>query len=93
MVTFMDFDIQAECSKEDVFHLCQRSMPNMNWRMGESDMAGGYVSGSQSGVQVKCWTGENLMAFSLSFLEEVPEEIREHWIVAARVFLLLRLES
>lgn len=43
-------------------------MPDFSWRMGESDMQGGYVSGrNEAGVQIKCWTDENPFAFTISF--------------------------
>ncbi len=54
-------------------------------------MAGGYVSGSQPGVRIQCWTGENPMSLSLSFLEEVTPEQRERWIVEVRDNLAPRI--
>ena len=87
----MMIDIVSAMSKEEVFRLCEHSFPGLKWHMGESDMGGGYVTGIQPGVRLQCWTGENPMSLSLSFMKEVAEEDREHWVAAARDVLALQI--
>ncbi|MDF3055779.1 MAG: hypothetical protein K0Q74_1686 [Gammaproteobacteria bacterium] len=68
MKNFINVDVVSELDKAKVYSILSECMPDFAWRMGESDMQGGYVSGrNEAGVHIQCWTDENPFAFTISF--------------------------
>lgn len=76
MKNFINVDILSELEKIKVHSVLLEYMPDFSWRMGESDMQGGYVSGrNEAGVNIQCWTGETPFAFSISFSNTTLTEL------------------
>lgn len=76
MKNFINVDILSELEKIKVHSVLLEYMPDFSWRMGESDMQGGYVSGrNEAGVNIQCWTGENPFAFTISFSNTTLTEL------------------
>jgi hypothetical protein len=73
---FINVDVVSELDKAKVHSNLSECMPDFSWRMGESDMQGGYVSGrNEAGVHIQCWTDENPFAFTLSFSNTTLTEL------------------
>ena len=76
MKNFISVDIVSNLEKIKVHEILLEHMPDFAWRMGESDMQGGYVSGrNEANVHIQCWTGENPFAFTISFSNTTLTEL------------------
>lgn len=67
MAEFVSIDISSVVASDEVRDLIARELSEFSWRRGDSDEQGKYLSGSSSGVQIRCWVDEKPMAMSISF--------------------------
>lgn len=79
MKDYVNIDINSELDNIQVHSVLSRTLPDFTWRMGDSDMQGGYVSGrSEAGVYIQCWTGESPFALTLSFSGATLDETAQN---------------
>lgn len=75
MKSFIDINVHTSLDKIGVHSVLSEFMTDFVWRMGESDMQGGYVSGrNEAGVHIQCWTDENPLSFTISFSNSSLDE-------------------
>ena len=68
MKDFVSFDLVSDLDPPSIFERAKGALPDFNWRMGDSESQGPYITGTNSDlVQVKLWLGEKPIAGSVSF--------------------------
>jgi hypothetical protein len=68
MKDFISIDVTSTSDSLKILEILSRELPEFTWRAGDSDAAGGYVSGmNQEDVFIKIWTDEKPMELSISF--------------------------
>jgi len=68
MTDFIRADIESNLSNEEIFSVFLKFLPDFDWKKGDSDSQGNYITGTNSGkVKIQCWTEEKPMALSVSF--------------------------
>ena len=84
MKYFITYDIKSELNQGDVFNEASRILPDFEWRKGNSDSQGEYISGiNKSKVDIQLWLSASLIEMSVSFrsvrgnLDKKSEEKQE----------------
>jgi len=68
MNDFVQINIASSLDEVDLARVFSGELSDFNWRLGDSDLQGKYISGTNSdGIQLKCWTSENPLELSISF--------------------------
>ena len=68
MKDFITYCIRSGLAKKQVFDIVKRTLPDFQWRQGDSDAQGPYVSGSNDDhVQIQLWLGEDPVDMFVSF--------------------------
>lgn len=77
MKDFVCIGIDSNISDDLAYEYARRALPEFNWRRGDSDMQGPYLSGGNADhAQIKIWLGEKPFEMSVSFRNawlNVPE--------------------
>lgn len=82
MKNCINVDILSNLNKVEVHSILLVSMPDFSWRMGDSDMQGGYVSGrNEAGIYIQCWTDESPHSFTISFSSASLDEASKATLV------------
>ena len=76
MKDFVTYDIGSNLNAEQVFNNVSRALSTFDWRRGDSDAQGPYISGTNDElIQVKLWLGEAPIQMSVSFRRAWPDAI------------------
>ncbi|MBB6249199.1 hypothetical protein [Rhodanobacter sp. A1T4] len=68
MKDFVRIDVVSELGQDAIFQILKEALPSFQWRQGDSDAQGPYVSGMhKDGVKIQAWLGEQPVAVSASF--------------------------
>jgi hypothetical protein len=68
MTDFVRLDIESTSDSLEILKILSRELPDFKWNAGDSDAAGGYVSGiNQEKVAIQIFTDEKPMDLSISF--------------------------
>ena len=86
MDDFITFDLTFDLSPPQVLELCKQAFPAFNWRWGDSDQTGPYVSGMNSDrVHIQMELGETPIPLWVSFRcfwpEAADREARKQQII------------
>lgn len=77
MKDFVCIDVHSDASDVVVYEAARRAFPDFDWRRGDSDMQGPYVSGRNTDrVQIKIWLGEKPYSMTVSFQDVWPNDLR-----------------
>jgi hypothetical protein len=68
MKDFITIEFQSTCKQDEVIAVLKAHLPDFQWRCGDSDMQGLYVSGRNSDlVNIQFWLSEPPMSATISF--------------------------
>jgi len=68
MKEFITYDLKSKLNRSDIYNKALTALPDFNWRKGDSDSQGEYVSGmNQNKVDIQLWLEGNLVEMSVSF--------------------------
>jgi hypothetical protein len=68
MKDFVAIDFQSDCTQDEILEAFKTHLPEFQWRGGDSDAQGLYVSGRNSDlVNVQAWLSETPMTATISF--------------------------
>jgi hypothetical protein len=74
MKDLITYDIGSKLNAGQVFENVTRALPSFDWRRGDSDAQGPYISGTNDElIQVKLWLGEAPIQMSVSFRRAWPD--------------------
>lgn len=68
MKEYVSIDIESDIEATSMFDIFKQLLPEYDWRSGDSDMQGPYLSGKNiDDVRIKIWLGEKPFEMSISF--------------------------
>lgn len=80
MNTLLEFIVTPVPEQEILFSALKTSIPEADWRMGDSDAQGAYIKGyCQNGIDISIWLGENPADITVNarrFEGDPTEEVR-----------------
>lgn len=68
MKDFITYDIKSELSRDEIFENAIRILSNLEWRKGNSDSQGLYISGNnKQKITIQLWVSETPIEMFISF--------------------------
>lgn len=82
MKNFIRFQVQSKLKQDQLFELTKRSLPEFDWRRGDSDAQGLYVSGLTTDlIQIQFWFDDGFVDTTVSFRSVEADSPRKEALI------------
>lgn len=86
MKDYICIDVQPDTSAVNIYEHVTHTLPEFQWRRGNSDMQGPYISGVNADkVHIKLWLGETPVAMSISFASVLGDDMKREQMKIALI--------